>query len=139
MAISNRRIQDVSDDGQVTFWYKDYRDKDVLGRPRQKSMTLSAVEFIGRFLRHVLPRGFRRIRSYGILAGRERAAKLAACREILGPAEAAEQEQALALCPDAATCPACGKGTMHRVLLLHPLRGPPVVLPWAGSGAAHAA
>ena len=139
VAISNRRIQAVSNDGTVTFSYKDYRDKDVLGRPRQKSMTLSATEFIGRFLRHVLPRGFRRIRSYGILAGRERAAKLAACREILGPTAAVEQDPTAAVCPDTARCPACGNGMMLRVLLLHPQRGPPVVLPWTRSGVAHAA
>jgi Putative transposase len=63
----------------VTFRYKDYRHD-----AQQKTMTLEAEEFIRRFLLHVLPEGFQRIRYYGFLANRYREKKLALCRELLG-------------------------------------------------------
>ncbi len=78
VAISNNRLRDV-EDGQVTFDWKDYRHNH-----RQKKMTLSAEEFIRRFLIHVLPEGFQRIRYYGFLANRYRHDKLAQCRQLLG-------------------------------------------------------
>ncbi len=78
VAISNNRLLDI-DDGQVTFRWKDYRDDD-----RQKTMSLQATEFIRRFLLHVLPGGFQRIRYYGFLSNRYRQQKLAKCRELLG-------------------------------------------------------
>jgi len=78
VAISNNRLLDI-EDGQVSFRWKDYlRDSE------QKTMTLSAAEFIRRFLLHVLPNGFRRIRHYGFLANRYRREKLAQCRQLLG-------------------------------------------------------
>jgi hypothetical protein len=76
VAISNNRLLDV-EDGQVTFAWRDYRDTH-----RQKKMTLSAEEFIRRFLIHVLPDGFQRIRYYGFLANRRRHDKLALCRRL---------------------------------------------------------
>jgi len=80
IAISSRRI--LAFDGvRVSFRVKDYR-RDEAGRPR--IMTLSASEFIGRFLLHVLPRGFHRIRHYGLLTGSNRTAGLAHIRTILG-------------------------------------------------------
>ena len=66
------------DDGKVQFRWKDYRDNS-----RHKTMTLVAEEFIRRFLLHVLPEGFQRIRYYGFLANRYRAEKLALCRQLL--------------------------------------------------------
>jgi len=78
VAISNNRLCDI-EDGRVSFTWKDYRDHN-----RQKVMTLAADEFIRRFLLHVLPEGFHRIRYYGLLGNRYRKQKLARCRELLG-------------------------------------------------------
>ena len=83
VAISNNRL--VSMDGsQVRFRWKDYRDGN-----RQKTMSLQAGEFIRRFLIHVLPDGFHRIRYYGFLGNCHRARKLDRCRELLRMAPAA--------------------------------------------------
>ena len=78
VAISNNRLLGI-DHGRVSFRWKDYRHHD-----RQKTMTLEAEEFIRRFLLHVLPDGFQRIRHYGFLGHRYRQAKLALCRQLLG-------------------------------------------------------
>jgi hypothetical protein len=78
VAISNNRLLDIAE-GKVTFRYKDYRHD-----AQQKTMTLEAQEFIRRFLLHVLPAGFQRIRYYGFLANRYREQKLARCRDLLG-------------------------------------------------------
>ena len=80
VAISNNRLLDI-EAGQVRFRYKDYRDHS-----QQKTMTLSAEEFIRRFLLHVLPHGFHRIRYFGFLGNRYRQDKLARCRQLLGMA-----------------------------------------------------
>ena len=104
VAISNRRL--VAFDGSsVTFRYKDYR-RD--GADRQQIMTLAADEFIRRFLLHVLPRGFHRIRHYGLLAGSTRKAGLALVRELLAvapPANDDAPEEPLDVRPP---CPCCG-------------------------------
>jgi Putative transposase/Transposase zinc-binding domain len=78
VAISNNRLLDIAD-GKVTFRYKDYRHEG-----QNKTMTLQAEEFIRRFLLHVLPDGFQRIRYYGFLGNRYRKQKLACCRKLLG-------------------------------------------------------
>jgi hypothetical protein len=78
VAISNNRLLDIEND-QVRFQWKDYRDGDQV-----KTMTLSADEFIRRFLLHVLPTGFQRIRYYGLLGNRYRQEKLDQCRRLLG-------------------------------------------------------
>ena len=78
VAISNNRLLDIEND-QVRFKWKDYR-----GGNQVKTMTLSAEEFIRRFLLHVLPNGFQRIRYYGFLGNRHREEKLAVCRHLLG-------------------------------------------------------
>src|SRR5450755_2747211 len=78
VAISNSRILSI-DDGKVTFKWKDYA-----GGNETKTMTLDAVEFIRRFLLHILPKGFVRIRQFGFLANRARGNKLALCRVLLG-------------------------------------------------------
>jgi len=80
IAISNNRLLSV-DEAKVRFRWKDYRNGDRIG-----TMTLSAEEFIRRFLLHVLPDGFQRIRYYGFLANRYRQEKLTRCRELLGMA-----------------------------------------------------
>jgi hypothetical protein len=77
VAISNDRLIGI-DDGKIRFRWKDYRNGN-----RLKTMTLSADEFIRRFLLHVLPEGFQRIRYYGFLGNRCRAEKLARCRQLL--------------------------------------------------------
>ena len=78
VAISNQRLV-AFQDGQVTFRWKDYAHGNA-----QKEMPLSVVEFTRRFLLHVLPRGFVRIRHYGFLANRCRQEKLALCKRLLG-------------------------------------------------------
>jgi hypothetical protein len=79
VAISNRRLIAFDDKG-VTFKWKDYR---IEGRNRYKVMTLATDEFIRRFLIHVLPGGFHRIRHYGLFANGSRAANIARARELL--------------------------------------------------------
>ena len=81
VAIANSRLLSLSD-GKVRFRWKDYRDDKI------KVMTLEAGEFIRRFLLHVLPDGFHRIRHFGLFANGHRADKLALCRELLDPAPA---------------------------------------------------
>src|SRR4051812_41921744 len=77
-AISNHRLVDLAA-GRVSFRWKDYAHGG-----RQGVMTLDAVEFVRRFLMHVLPSGFVRVRHYGLLANRHRQEKLARCRDLLG-------------------------------------------------------
>jgi hypothetical protein len=110
IAISNRRLVSA-DDGGVAFRWKDYRED---GLARWKTMTLAPHEFIRRFLIHVLPKGFHRIRHYGLLANANRAASIAKARVLLGVAvlETAEQTAGPAEPEDArvhaAPCPCCG-------------------------------
>src|SRR6266567_1443177 len=78
VAISNNRLIDI-DNGQVQFHWKDYRNNSEI-----KVMDLEADEFIRRFLLHVLPEGFQRIRYYGCLANRDRRKKVTLCRQLLG-------------------------------------------------------
>jgi hypothetical protein len=78
VAISNNRLLDI-EDGMVRFRWKDYRHHN-----KQKIMTLATDEFIRRFLLHVLPQGFQRIRYFGFMGNRYRAQMLARCRQLLG-------------------------------------------------------
>jgi hypothetical protein len=83
VAISNSRLIAMDERG-VTFRWKDYRVKNsAKGRTRHKAMTLDPGEFMRRFLLHVLPGGFHRIRHYGLLANGSRKASLALAREVL--------------------------------------------------------
>jgi hypothetical protein len=75
VAISNQRLKKI-DEQQVTFWYKDYADNS-----RKKLITLSKAEFLRRFAQHILPRGFMKIRSYGIFGNYRRKTRLAKIRE----------------------------------------------------------
>lgn len=133
VAIAKSRLVAL-EQGQVTFRWKDYRAK---GRTRHKTMTLSAGEFMRRFLLHVLPSGFHRIRHYGLLANAGRREHLARARELLlGSAAAvpavvgtADPSDPAALQPVAPTyvCPDCGApmeilGTLVRA---PPIRAPP--------------
>jgi hypothetical protein len=108
VAISNRRLIACDKDG-VSFNYKDYRAD---GRARHKVMTLATNEFIRRFLVHVLPKGFHRIRHYGLLAKSSCAENLARARELLAvPTPQAEPDDASR--PDdpptnSHSCPCCG-------------------------------
>ena len=115
VAISNNRLVSMND-GKVRFRWKDYRDDN-----RQKTMTLEAGEFIRRFLIHVLPGGFHRIRYYGFLGNCHRAQKLARCRELIGmtpagtaadiPADYRDRFEALTG-QSLRECPLCHIGTM---------------------------
>ena len=111
VAISNRRLI-AADASGVTFKYKDYR---VEGPERYKTMTLKTHEFIRRFLMHVLPKGFHRIRHYGLLANVGRAENIAKARALLAvmPVKAKEPDRAETAEPDGPRvlprpCPCCG-------------------------------
>jgi hypothetical protein len=109
VAISNSRLVSL-DDERVTFRYKDYADDR-----RHKTMVLSAHEFIRRFLQHVLPSGFVKIRHYGLLANRYRAAKLRVCRALLLVVAVAALLSSGASAA-ASPCPHCGGCHWHVVL-----------------------
>ncbi len=127
VAISNNRLLDI-DHGKVTFRYKNYRHGS-----QQKTMTLDAEEFIRRFLLHVLPDGFQRIRYYGFLGNRYRKEKLARCRQLLGmptcdppAAEASKdyRDRYQELTGSSLwECPVCHQGRMAAVAILPPNPG----------------
>jgi hypothetical protein len=131
VAISNSRLIALDDNG-VTFKWKDYRAK---GRDRQKVMTLASDEFIRRFLIHVLPSGFHRIRHYGLFANGGRAENLARARQLFcisptysEPSDTDADEPPMHPLP----CPCCGgrmiiietfeRGSMPRTPLASPIR-----------------
>jgi hypothetical protein len=128
VAISNRRIIDVSADGEIAFTWKDYRSAPPDGPAPERIMQLGAIKFIGRFLRHILPRGFRKIRSYGILAGKNRTEKIAAARVLLGPAELPETSGEDTDSPE--LCPECGEGTMKPFASIPSAPPPKVIMKW---------
>jgi hypothetical protein len=110
VAITNRRLL-ACDAGKVTFQWKDYPRGNQL-----RTMTLDAVEFLRRFLLHVLPRGFKRMRHYGFLANGVRTVKLPLCRRVLGQvteSPPAPQTATPMPPPLAEVCPACHIGRMH--------------------------
>jgi hypothetical protein len=104
VAIANSRLI-ACDRTAVSFRWKDYRAD---GRDRQKIMTLSTGEFIRRFLIHVLPHGFHRIRHYGLLASGTRADNIARARELLAASKPEDQPAATAIDHSKSTCPCCG-------------------------------
>jgi hypothetical protein len=124
IAISNSRLLAI-DDGMVRFRWKDYRRDN-----RHGTMTLTSDEFIRRFLIHVLPSGFQRIRYYGFLCNRQRATKLARCRELIGSprgtSDVGRPPQPYRDLYEALTgksltrCPACSQGNMLVVRTLSP-------------------
>jgi hypothetical protein len=115
VAISNQRLVSCQN-GQVTFRWKDYADGQA-----QKTMTVTAVEFLRRFLMHVLPRGFVKIRHFGFLANRHREANLQRARTLLNvspasaPIAAPPPFQAEPTLPQQARCTACGQGLMCEI------------------------
>jgi hypothetical protein len=125
VAIANNRILSL-EDGNVTLAYKD-RDSG-----RTKQTTIDAVEFIRRFLLHVLPKGFMRIRHYGLFANRCKRENVRRCRELLGlskdlpeAVKRSVQEMMLQLTgKDITLCPCCEKGTMRSVGLIPKGSGP---------------
>ncbi len=136
VAISNHRLEGM-DDQTVSFRWKDYTDGNA-----SKVMTVDGVEFVRRFLQHVLPTGFVRIRHFGLLANRCRDEKLARCRVLLGTAASSMPtagppdeplpevviDHAVDRIMDVAVesqqcCPACGTGRMVVVETIH--RSPP--------------
>ncbi|BBL60899.1 IS91 family transposase [Methylomonas koyamae] len=126
VAIANSRLLAMDERG-VTFRWKDYRAK---GRTRQKTMTLNPDEFIRRFLLHVLPSGFHRIRHVGLLANGRRRDHLARARELLKVMPEPTQTQADALettTPPTFVCPDCGAAMIIiEILTRKPLiRAPP--------------
>lgn len=122
IAISNDRILALHE-GHVYFRWRDYADKN-----RSKVMVLPAEEFLRRFLLHVLPAGFQRIRHFGLLANRRRALALARCRELLHtpappsapPRETAAETNRRLTGRDVLQCPACGEGTLRVLAPLAP-------------------
>ena len=112
IAISNDRILDVRD-GAVSFQWRDYKDAG-----RNKVMTLRADEFLRRFLLHVLPSGFMRIRHFGLLANRHRKRKLERCRALLHASPPSDKTPSVTATPlrltgkDFTRCPFCKQGTM---------------------------
>ncbi len=122
VAISNDRLVAVAD-GRVRFRWRDYADGD-----RVKVMELAADEFLRRFLLHIVPDGFVRIRHFGLLANRRRAVHLAQCRALLAspsvpPPEPPESVRALMLRVtglDIELCPVCQQGQLRQVERLAP-------------------
>jgi hypothetical protein len=117
VAISNQRLLRIEND-QVFFTWKDYTRENQV-----QTMALPAVEFIRRFLVHVLPSGFVRIRHYGLLANRHRAEKLQQCRQLLQVVAPQCHTDEAVKCPEKPVetvalwerCPACAHGRMIRV------------------------
>jgi hypothetical protein len=124
VAISNRRLVAMNDDG-VAFRWKDYRTK---GRTRHKTMTLAPDEFMRRFLLHVLPGGFHRIRHYGLLANARRRANLAKARTLLDvdQPEPVNDETATTVMP-VFVCRCCGSAmrVVEIIKRSQPIRAPP--------------
>lgn len=132
VAISNHRIVDI-EDGAVKFRWRDYRDNN-----QEKTMTLSADEFIRRFLLHLLPRRFHHIRYYGFLANPHRQEKLEQCRHLLGIAPS-ELPSAPATPEDyrdryerltgrsLRECPVCHRGQMIAIQVLPEVRSSPAI------------
>ena len=104
VAISNRRLI-AFDEGTITLRYKDYRCD---GPERQRVMTLSTTEFIRRFLLHVLPRGFHRIRHYGLLAASSRKISIALARRLLEVAPPPPGDEPVEPVDTRPPCPCCG-------------------------------
>jgi hypothetical protein len=121
IAISNHRLLSATDD-QVSFSWKDYKQGH-----RQRVMTLDIAEFVRRFLLHVLPDRFVKIRYYGVLAQSQRAAGLALCQRLLGtppPSVPSHPTASTDTVPDALTdallCPKCQHGHFQRLRVLQP-------------------
>lgn len=122
IAISNHRLISM-DGGAVSFTYKDYRQDGY-----KKDMTLEATEFIRRFAMHILPKGFVRIRHYGLLSNKIKVSTLEIIRKQLQhqqqPEKRINEPEKIIATPKEATCPCCKKGLMKH-LMDFDFRGPP--------------
>jgi hypothetical protein len=133
VAIANSRLMAMDERG-VTFKWKDYRDKGNPDKPRHKTMTLSADEFMRRFLLHVLPAGFHRIRHFGLIANNGRKEKLALARELLNvptPLTATQEKVAEAVDEPVRANFVCGHCGAQMIILEtfvrgQRIRGPPL-------------
>ena len=118
IAMSNSRLLSFNDD-LVTFRYRDYRSGN-----QPKVMTLGADEFLRRYLLHVVPLRFVRIRYYGFMANRTRASSLARARQLIGdrvlPPPTILKE------PQERRCPRCGEGKMIAIARIEPAAKPPI-------------
>lgn len=120
IAISNHRILNI-EDGKITFSYRDRSDHN-----RKKQMTLDAMEFIRRFLLHVLPAGFMKIRYFGFLAHRNKNRCIPLIRELIDPdagspekvTETTVEIMLRVIGVDITRCPECGKGKLHPCRLI---------------------
>lgn len=128
IAIGNHRITGIDAENEtVSFSYKDYADNN-----KQKEMTLPALQFMKKFLLHVVPKRFVRIRYYGMLSHRHKAATLGALRDPeteLSEPETWRETYERVCGHDPETCPVCGKGRMMLTAVLpfeYAVRGPPV-------------
>jgi hypothetical protein len=134
VALSNERLLSLGADGTVRFRWRDYAEGH-----RVKVMALPADEFIRRFLQHIVPDRFVRVRHFGLLANRGRAAKLARCRELLhqppptpAPVESVRDLLLRLTGVDLERCPVCQQGRMQRTAILEPTGPAPVrrSIPW---------
>jgi len=123
VAISNNRVTDISG-GKVTYKYRDYKDGN-----KNKLMTVGAHEFIRRFLLHILPDNFVKIRHYGILSNRNRSTKLKRCKELLGISTKKTKEKISwqellkeLTGKDPRICPHCSIGRLVRKEILSPVK-----------------
>ena len=109
VAISNKRIKNI-DDGNVTFEYKDYKDNSKI-----KEMTISAEEFIRRFLLHVLPNHFTKIKHYGILSNRGKKSLIKLCRILIGQKMFSDFTTSISQKRELHEflCPTCGNNTFY--------------------------
>lgn len=129
VAISNQRIKSYDKDEHVTFEYKDYKDGG-----KKKEMSLTQDEFIRRFVQHILPPKFRRIRHYGFLSNAAKTKALEKARQSLGIKaqqrmdRAARKAEALRrmLGDNPNQCRCCKQGIMQRVGLIPRARSPPI-------------
>ena len=119
-AISNSRIRKV-EDGEVTFEFFNNKERDAEGKGAKRILPLSAVEFIHRFLRHVLPFQYKRVRHFGLYAGSKRRLQMVrmlvdvtveSTQDTPPKLEMGEWLTSLGL-DDAMRCPACGTGNMR--------------------------
>lgn len=121
VAISNQRIQNI-DQHSVSFFYKDYKDKG-----KQKLMKLKGIEFLRRFSMHILPKGFVKIRYYGVQSNRYRkqTAMYRKVQTVIGNETETSQQRILRLTGfDIYRCPFCKKGQMHNMEIIPKIRSP---------------
>jgi len=129
VALSNSRIKFVSKDS-IVIDYKDYRDLDTNDIPKHKDLKLTIANFITLFLLHVLPKGYRKIRYYGLLGGQNKFARLQTCRDLIAqqnlssePFNCDELEIEIVELP---VCPNCGAALRHKAKLKPERAGPTV-------------